>query len=83
MIVENLVAFTHEFCCFFLGLLIASLCCDLENFMKSVIKIAKNLDFVIKTDDSAFISVFNPHAAGSSKPSASKAKIEADEDLPF
>jgi hypothetical protein len=42
-----------------------------------------NLDFVIKTDDSAFISVFNPHAAGSSKPAAPKAKVGADEDLPF
>jgi len=42
-----------------------------------------NLDFVIKQDDSAFISVFNPNAAGSSKPAAAKAKIGADEDLPF
>ena len=42
-----------------------------------------NLDFVIKQDDSAFISVFNPHAAGSSKTAAAKAKIGADEDLPF
>ena len=47
-----------------------------------------NLDFVIKADDSAFISVFNPNAAGAksgaSKPTASKAKVSAnDDDLPF
>lgn len=47
-----------------------------------------NLDFVIKADDSAFISVFNPNAAGAksgaSKPAASKAKVSAnDDDLPF
>jgi hypothetical protein len=46
-----------------------------------------NLDFVIKADDSAFISVFNPNAAGSkpaSKPAQSKAKVSAnDDDLPF
>jgi hypothetical protein len=41
-----------------------------------------NLDFVIKTDDSAFISVFNPKAA-STKPGASKAPAGADDDLPF
>ncbi len=41
-----------------------------------------NLDFVIKTDDSAFMSVFNPHAASSSKPAASKVK-PGDDDLPF
>ena len=41
-----------------------------------------NLDFVIKKDDSAFISVFNPSAA---KPSASaaKARVGVDDDLPF
>ena len=41
-----------------------------------------NLDFVIKKDDSAFISVFNPHAAGA-KPAAAKAAAGADDDLPF
>jgi hypothetical protein len=41
-----------------------------------------NLDFVIKKDDSAFISVFNPHAAGA-KPAAAKAPAGADDDLPF
>lgn len=41
-----------------------------------------NLDFVIKKDDSAFISVFNPKAAGN-KPAASKAPVGADDDLPF
>jgi hypothetical protein len=41
-----------------------------------------NLDFVIKKDDSAFISVFNPHAAGA-KPSAAKSPAGADDDLPF
>lgn len=42
-----------------------------------------NLDFVIKTDDSAFVSVFNPHAAAASKPAASKSKMHRDDDLPF
>jgi hypothetical protein len=41
-----------------------------------------NLDFVIKKDDSAFISVFNPNDA---KPSAgaAKARVGVDDDLPF
>jgi hypothetical protein len=45
-----------------------------------------NLDFVIKTDDSAFMSVFNPNAAKPAgqggKPAAKKVTAN-DDDLPF
>lgn len=45
-----------------------------------------NIDFVIKTDDSAFMSVFNPNAAKPTgqggKPAAKKVTAN-DDDLPF
>lgn len=45
-----------------------------------------NIDFVIKTDDSAFMSVFNPNAAKPAgqggKPAAKKVTAN-DDDLPF
>jgi len=46
-----------------------------------------NLDFVIKTDDSAFMSVFNPSTAKPAgqggKPAQSKRVAANDDDLPF
>jgi hypothetical protein len=45
-----------------------------------------NIDFVIKTDDSAFMSVFNPNTAKPAgqggKPAAKKVTAN-DDDLPF
>lgn len=45
-----------------------------------------NLDFVIKSDESAFISVFNPNApkaAGQGGKPAAKKVTANDDDLPF
>lgn len=42
-----------------------------------------NLDFVIKKDESAFISVFNPHAPVANKPAYASNKVVASDDLPF
>ena len=43
-----------------------------------------NVDFVIKTDGTAFTSVFNPRANGTNTQSqANKTVSEASSDLPF
>jgi len=45
-----------------------------------------NIDFIIKTDDSAFMSVFNPNAAkpaGQGDKPAPKRVTAKDDDLPF
>ena len=43
-----------------------------------------NIDFVIKTDGSAFMSVFNPRAVGDNTQSDAADRVaQADADLPF